>query len=87
MPRYTFLCESCGEYDAWKSMSSDVANDVCPSCKEATKRVYNGFQVSKMDSNLKNHIEQGMTPKVVTKNNLPPSNMKQQNRNPRPWMM
>ncbi len=87
MPRYTFLCESCGEYDTWKSMSSDVANDVCPDCNEDTKRVYNGFQVSKMDSKIKDHIEQGMTPKVVTKNNLPQSNMKQQNRNPRPWMM
>lgn len=87
MPRYTFLCESCGEYEAWKSMSSDVANDLCPECNEHTKRVYNGFQVSKMDSRLKNHIEQGMTPKVVTKNNLPQSNMKKRNSNPRPWMM
>lgn len=87
MPRYTFLCELCGEYDAWKSMASDVANDVCPDCSKETKRVYNGFQVSKMDSKLKSHIEQGMTPKVVTKHKLPQSNMKQQNRNPRPWMM
>ncbi|CAM4205374.1 FmdB family zinc ribbon protein [Lacicoccus alkaliphilus] len=87
MPKYTFTCTTCGEYDVWKSMSADLANDFCPECGAGTIRKYDGFQVGRMDTKLKKRVEGGMTPKVVKKEALPQSNIKELNANPRPWMV
>ncbi|UTH14179.1 zinc ribbon domain-containing protein [Macrococcus equipercicus] len=89
MPKYTFVCQRCGEYDIWKSMNSNLQEDTCPECSEVTNRIYKSFRTNQMDSKLYNRINSGMTPKLVKRENLPKSNVKQlnRNRNPMPWTL
>ncbi|OZT77506.1 FmdB family zinc ribbon protein [Salinicoccus roseus] len=87
MPRYTFECETCGSYETWKRSTEDLAKDKCPDCSSETRRVFQVFRTSYLDSKVSKRIEQGMTPKVVKKENLPKSNIRQKEKNPRPWMV
>ncbi|GAA3733117.1 zinc ribbon domain-containing protein [Salinicoccus siamensis] len=87
MPRYTFECRTCGSYETWKRSTEDLAGDQCPECGSESKRVFQVFRTSYLDAKVTRHIEQGMTPKVVKKTELPQRNKRQGERNPRPWMM
>lgn len=87
MPQYTFECQNCGRYDVWKSMSDDLSKDKCTRCQEDALRVFTIFNVGKMDSTLVRKIDEGMTPKVVKKEDLPKSNIRKKEKNPRPWMV
>lgn len=87
MPKYTFECLACGQYDTWKSMNSNLKEDECPECSQVTLRVFKSFRTNHMDPKLYNRINAGMTPKVVKRENLPTSNIKNlnKNKNPMPW--
>ncbi|MFA7745151.1 FmdB family zinc ribbon protein [Salinicoccus roseus] len=87
MPRYTFECGTCGDYEIWKRSNEDLAKDRCPDCGSETRRVFQVFRTSYLDSKVSKRIEQGMTPKVVKKENLQKSNIRQKEKNPRPWMV
>ncbi|MBC9875449.1 hypothetical protein [Macrococcoides bohemicum] len=65
-------------------MSSNLQEDTCPTCKETTRRVFERFRMNQMDPKLYKRINSGMTPKVVKRENLRKSNVKQLNRNPNP---
>ncbi|QYA44250.1 hypothetical protein KYI13_09245 [Macrococcoides bohemicum] len=65
-------------------MSSNLQEDTCPTCKETTCRVFERFRMNQMDTKLYKRINRGMTPKVVKRENLRKSNVKQLNRNPNP---
>lgn len=87
MPRYTFECEACGNYDTWKRMTDDLSKDRCPGCHNESTRIFNVFNTNTLDSKVSQRIEQGMTPKVVKRENLPKSKVRQGEKNPRPWMV
>jgi hypothetical protein len=87
MPRYTFECQACGSYETWKRSTEDLAKDKSLGCGSETRRVFQVFRTSYLDSKMSKRIEQGMTPKVVKKENLPKSNIRQKEKNPRPWMV
>ncbi|SDK90523.1 FmdB family zinc ribbon protein [Lacicoccus qingdaonensis] len=87
MPQYTFKCEQCGEYDVWKSMNDNLASDECPGCSGESSRVFTLFNVSRMDSKIVKRIDEGMKPKVVKRDQLPQSNIRKKETNPRPWMI
>lgn len=87
MPRYTFECERCGSYDRWKRMTDDLANDNCPECGIETSRIYESFHTNILDTKVSKRIEQGVTPKTVKRQDLPKNNIRQNEKNPRPWMM
>jgi putative FmdB family regulatory protein len=40
MPRYEFLCETCGAFDCWRSFAEASDPMPCPTCKTAAKRIY-----------------------------------------------
>lgn len=85
MPNYTYTCPTCDEFTIRQSMN-DIHNNVsCPECGHLFKRVYTAFQTYGMDSKLKNRIEQGQQPKLVTKDKLPQQNRATTNA-VRPWM-
>ncbi|WP_414055298.1 FmdB family zinc ribbon protein [Macrococcus equi] len=84
MPKYTFNCKDCGEYDVWKSMNDNLQEDKCPACNVTTHRVFKAFGTNHMDPKLYKRINSGMTPKVVKREHLPKSNVKQLNKNPNP---
>ncbi|ATD29896.1 hypothetical protein BHM04_01365 [Macrococcus sp. IME1552] len=52
--------------------------------EETTRRVFESFRMNQMDPKLYKRINRGMTPKVVKRENLRNSNVKQLNRNPNP---
>lgn len=86
MPLYVFKCETCGEHTRKKSIHDNLSRDSCPTCSEETKRVYTPFMTNTLDRKLSKAIETGMEPKVMKKNEIPKSNLKQKTKNPRPWM-
>lgn len=40
MPRYEFLCETCGSFEQWCDHRQSGDPMACPSCNAVAKRVY-----------------------------------------------
>ncbi len=40
MPRYEFLCETCGSFEQWRDHRESEEPMFCPSCDAVAKRVY-----------------------------------------------
>ncbi|WP_217586148.1 zinc ribbon domain-containing protein [Lentibacillus saliphilus] len=71
MAYFTFSCPQCGEFTEWHTSlkgKKDVAH--CPECETLSKRVFRPPLTYRMDSRVKQTIEQGMEPKLVKKENM-----------------
>ncbi|PTI07778.1 FmdB family zinc ribbon protein [Staphylococcus warneri] len=85
MPQYTYECKECGEFTLRQSMKEQHDMAECPQCHHDAKRVFSTFQTYKMDGKLKQRIERGQTPRIMSKDQSPkmtPRPTKQS----RPWM-
>lgn len=86
MPQYTYECKECGEFITLRqSMKAQHDMAECLQCHHDAKRVFSTFQTYKMDGKLKQRIERGQTPRIMSKDQLPkmtPRPTKQS----RPWM-
>jgi len=52
MPRYEFLCATCGQVDIWRSFAEASLPASCPVCQAAVKRVYTLPGVTKTSAPL-----------------------------------
>ncbi|MBX5318820.1 MULTISPECIES: zinc ribbon domain-containing protein [Staphylococcus] len=85
MPKYTYDCSTCGPFTMRQSMNEQNDYAYCPHCGDTSTRVFNAFQTYKMDGKLKQRIEKGQQPRVVTKDKLPTNKRKKATQG-RPWM-
>lgn len=46
MPRYEFLCETCGPFEQWRDHRHSGNQMLCPSCNAVAKRVYSMLGVT-----------------------------------------
>lgn len=46
MPRYEFLCETCGSFEQWRDHRQSGDPMPCPSCSAVAKRVYSTPRVT-----------------------------------------
>ncbi|MEC4892278.1 MAG: zinc ribbon domain-containing protein [Oscillatoria sp. PMC 1051.18] len=40
MPLYEFCCESCGNFEVWRSLAEYDNPTYCPTCETAAKRIF-----------------------------------------------
>lgn len=85
MPQYTYECTNCGEFTLRQSMKEQHDTALCPQCQNESKRVFSTFQTYKMDGQLKQRIERGQQPRVVSKDQLPKMTPRPTKAS-RPWM-
>lgn len=68
MPRYEYLCEECGPFIRWMSMSEVTDHVSCPDCEQSARRMYSAPGLIFTPQALRQRIERGVEPKVVRKN-------------------
>lgn len=67
MPRYEYVCDSCGPFIQWMSMSEVTEQVVCPECEEMSNRAYSAPGLIFTSQALRQRIERGVEPKIVRK--------------------
>lgn len=87
MVYYTFACPSCGDFTEWhSSMQGNKELSICPACEGESTRVFTPPMLSKMDSRLKQKVEQGMEPKIMKGDAFAKTpTKKRSSQNLRPW--
>lgn len=89
MPSYTFECQECGPFTLfYKQMAGDKQTAVCPTCLEKAKRIYFAPHLITGSHVLRQRIEKGMEPKIVSKSELAGRKIKPPSYAPRrPWQV
>jgi putative FmdB family regulatory protein len=57
MPLYAFLCETCGQFDLWRSFAEMSHPIACPTCKSDAKRVYTPPGLAKIPTPLTHALD------------------------------
>lgn len=65
MPQYEFLCQDCGPFVQWMSMSSITESIPCNTCENQANRMYTPPGVILTPYALRRRVEQSAVPKVV----------------------
>ncbi|WP_337192730.1 zinc ribbon domain-containing protein [Halobacillus halophilus] len=85
LAHFSFLCEACGEFTIWMTGMKESRREAsCPDCQGVSKRVFKPPMTSRMDSRVKQRIENGMEPRTVRREDLPASRPRRQT-TARPW--
>ncbi|MBD1920817.1 zinc ribbon domain-containing protein [Microcoleus sp. FACHB-831] len=87
MPIYDFRCETCGDFEEWRSMSESSNPMVCPSCDRFAKRIYSTAGLIQTPRSLSRRIEQSAEPKLVQRSQEPKPQKHHNNNCGRPWMV
>lgn len=65
MPQYEFVCQNCGPFVQWMSMSSVKESIPCVTCDNPANRMYTPPGVILTPYALRRRVEQSAVPKVV----------------------
>ncbi|CAM5778414.1 FmdB family zinc ribbon protein [Brevibacillus borstelensis] len=65
MPTYSFVCETCGVFDLYRSMAQAGDPGHCPECQKLAVRLYLPAGLITSSKALRTRIEQSAVPKVV----------------------
>ncbi|CAM3842833.1 FmdB family zinc ribbon protein [Alkalicoccus chagannorensis] len=88
MPNYTFLCGGCGEFTQWhQSSRGPKSHALCPVCLHIARRQFKPVYTFRMDSSVKKRMEQGMEPRIVSRNQLPSTPIRKSVPHGRPWQV
>jgi len=89
MPLYEYCCNSCGEFEVWRSLAEYNVPVNCPNCAQTAQKIFSAPNVNlnsgslsalnRSESNEPRLVKQ--KPKVPTKPRYQTSNSK------RPWMI
>lgn len=86
MPLYEFRCETCGEFEVWRSMAESSLPAACPACQTDARRIFSAPNVSLNRGRLPradNHA-----PRLVQRRDREPSSPRYQAASSsRPWMI
>ncbi|WP_135549647.1 FmdB family zinc ribbon protein [Paenibacillus cymbidii] len=66
MPRYDYICDRCGAFELYRSMSQAEEVCPCPACGEQARRHYCRIGLLSGTREWRTRIEQSVIPKVVT---------------------
>ena len=88
MPLYEFSCNSCGQFEAWRTLAELDTPMSCPSCEATAKRVFSPPMVNLNSGSLSSIGRKKSTePKLVKREKEPPPPRYQSSRSRRPWMI
>ena len=97
MPLYDFRCNSCGEFEAWRTLAELDQPMACPTCQGCVIRLLSVPNINLSSGNLRALERQGsVEPQVVRRDGLRPaasghrkpnSPRHQSASSARPWMI
>jgi hypothetical protein len=68
-------------------MAGQKAYSSCPQCDKQSKRVFKPAGIFKMDQKVKNRIEKGMEPRVMSKASITGKKLGNPSVTSRPWQV
>lgn len=87
MPLYEYRCNSCGEFEVWRSMSQYNAPANCPQCSQAAIKIFSAPNINLNSGSLSAIASKSSEPRLVKKELREPSKPKYQSSTAsRPWM-
>ena len=84
MPLYEYRCKSCGEFEAWRSMSEYNAPINCPECDRVATKIFSAPNIN-LNSGSLSAIAQA-EPRLV-KQQKEPAKPRYHSTDNRPWMV
>ncbi|MBE9166015.1 zinc ribbon domain-containing protein [Pleurocapsales cyanobacterium LEGE 06147] len=88
MPLYEFRCNSCGEFEAWRTLAELNSPMPCPICAAEAKRLFSPPMVNLSSSSLSSLGRQETKEPRLVKLDKEPSKSRYQNpASGRPWMI
>jgi putative FmdB family regulatory protein len=87
MPLYEFECDSCGVFEAWRTIAQRDQAPACPTCAAETQRVFSvpNFNLNVGSAFLK--AKETKEPQLVKRDLEPKQPPPQVHRGGRPWML
>ena len=88
MPLYEYNCNSCGQFEAWRTLAELDTPMVCPGCTAVSQRIFSPPMINLNSGSLlsianKNSKE----PQLVKREKEPPLPKYQSTQGGRPWMI
>jgi len=87
MPLYEFECETCGVFEAWRTIALRDSAPNCPACEGKSQRIFSvpHFNLSTGSAFLK--ARQTSEPKLEKREKEPTQPSYQSHKRDRPWMI
>lgn len=87
MPLYEYSCQSCGEFEAWRSMSEYNAPIDCPECNQTATKIFSAPNINLNSGSLSKIASNSSEPRLVKSEPREPTKPKYQTSSSgRPWM-
>ena len=89
MPLYEYRCNTCGEFEAWRSMDKYNAPINCPDCDQAAIKIFSALNINLNSGSLSAIARsQSSEPRVVKQERKEPAKPRyQSSTSNRPWMV
>jgi len=86
MPLYEFRCQTCGEFETWRTMAEATEPMPCPQCQTAAQRIFSAPNISLNTGNLSKYTKEPRRVKPDRSSEKPTPKYTGQ-KNGRPWMI
>lgn len=83
MPLYEFRCETCGDFEKWRTLAEAGTPMLCPTCQRVAKRVFSAPMVNLNSGSLPKPKE----PRLLKRSTESTTPKYSQQKNGRPWMV
>ncbi len=89
MPLYEYRCNSCGEFEAWRSMAEYNAPLNCPQCNQVASKIFSAPNINLNSGSLSAIAsEKSSEPRLVKSERKEPVKPRyQSSSSSRPWMI
>lgn len=88
MPLYEYHCQTCGEFEAWRSLSKYNAPMNCPQCNQVATKIFAAPNVNLNSGSLSAIARNSSEPRLVKREQREPTKPRYQSpTNSRPWMV
>jgi putative FmdB family regulatory protein len=85
MPLYDFKCETCGNFEKWRSLAEADTPVLCPTCETVAKRIFSPPMI--LTGKLRLKGQENQEPQVVKRSEEPKPQRNREHRGGRPWMI
>lgn len=87
MPLYEYRCQSCGDFEQWRSLAEVSTPMVCPTCDQVAQKIFSAPNLNLNSGNLRLKRGEIKEPKLVQKDLEPKQSRYKQSNCGRPWMI
>lgn len=88
MPLYEYRCDSCGEFEAWRSLSEYNAPMNCSKCDRPAQKILSAPNINLNSGSLSGIARKSAEPRLVKPETREATKPRyQSSTNSRPWMV